>query len=259
MAEGACIRQAMTKRLPRIIGHRGAGILAPENTLAAIAAAASMGLSWVEFDVRLTKDGHCVLIHDETLDRTTNGQGAVADISLEQLHGLDAGAWHSVEFCGEMIPTLEDAIASLAFYGMSANVEIKCHPEIARKTGVRVARQLDRMWPDSLPLPVISCFEADALRGAREAAPRMERAWIVKEIPPDWEDVLEDLGSHALHCAASLISAQDVQDVVHAGVSLRAYVVNSVEATAALFDLGIESVFSDRPDRLLRDWTGSVP
>ncbi|MCP5365168.1 MAG: glycerophosphodiester phosphodiesterase [Hyphomicrobiales bacterium] len=249
----------MTQRLPRIIGHRGAGILAPENTLAAIAAAASMGLSWVEFDVRITKDGHCVLIHDETLDRTTNGQGAIADVSLEQLRGLDAGAWHSAEFSGEMIPTLEDAVESLSFYGMSANVEIKCHPDLARKTGVRVARQLDRIWPESLPLPVISCFEADALRGAREAAPQMERAWLVKEIPPHWRDVLQDLGSNALHCAASLVSAQDVQDAVRSDVSLRAYVVDTVETTASLFALGVESVFSDRPDRLLRDWTGTAP
>lgn len=249
----------MTQRLPRIIGHRGAGILAPENTLAAIAAAASMGLSWVEIDVRMTKDGHCVLIHDETLDRTTNGQGAVEDRTLDDLRGLDAGAWHSVEFCGEMIPTLEDAVASLSFYGMSANVEIKCHPDIARKTGVRVARQLDQIWPESLPLPVISCFEADALSGAREAAPRMERAWIVERIPPNWREVLKDIGSNALHCAACFVSAQDAQDAVGSDVRLRAYVVDTVEATAALFDLGIESVFSDRPDRLLRDWTGTAP
>jgi len=94
--------------LPRIIGHRGVAGHAPENTLASIREAAAMGLMWVEFDVMMTKDGELVLIHDESLDRTTDGDGRVPKTSLAELKERDAGGWFDKRFQNERIPTLKE-------------------------------------------------------------------------------------------------------------------------------------------------------
>ena len=96
--------------LPWVIGHRGASGSAPENTLAAFRKAAALGARWVEFDVRLSADGRCILLHDDTVDRTTDGKGRADRMMLEDLAGLDAGAWFDREFAGETIPTLEETI-----------------------------------------------------------------------------------------------------------------------------------------------------
>src|SRR5690554_2395339 len=103
--------------LPRIIGHRGAAALAPENTLAAIRAADAAGVTWVEIDVRLAADGLAV-IHDALLDRTTNGTGPVSEASLSAIASLDAGAWFGTAFAGERVPTLEVALSEIQRLGL---------------------------------------------------------------------------------------------------------------------------------------------
>src|SRR5579859_520454 len=93
--------------LPAVIGHRGAAASAPENTLAGLRRAHALGASWVEFDVQLSRDARCILLHDDTIDRTTSGRGKAAAMELDALRRVDAGAWFSPEFTGERIPTLE--------------------------------------------------------------------------------------------------------------------------------------------------------
>ena len=115
-------------RLPRVIAHRGLSARAPENTLAAFRAAAGAGVPWVECDVQLTADGHAVLLHDETLDRTTDGTGRLADTPLAGLRGLDAGGWFDAAFAGESIPALSEALDLLAALGLGVNLEIKSGP-----------------------------------------------------------------------------------------------------------------------------------
>src|SRR5258708_11793081 len=104
--------------LPRIIAHRGASAIAPENTLAAFRAAAVSGATWVEFDVSLTKDGRPVVFHDDLLDRTTDGTGLLAETPFEILTHLDAGSWFAPDFSGEMVPTLEEDLVTHAGLAM---------------------------------------------------------------------------------------------------------------------------------------------
>ena len=117
--------------IPTVIGHRGCAALAPENTLAGIRHAAALGVRWVEFDVRLCADGGLVLMHDDTLDRTTSGRGRVRDGDSSDMRRLDAGGWFSADFAGEPVPDLEDAMALLGALDMGANIEIKAAPDLA--------------------------------------------------------------------------------------------------------------------------------
>src|SRR5690606_29353427 len=99
-----------------------------ENTLAGFRKAAALGVRWIEFDVRLSADGECVLLHDDTLDRTTNGRGRADLLSLSELRRLDAGSWFGAEFVGERIPTLDETIRLCSELGLAANVEVKPGP-----------------------------------------------------------------------------------------------------------------------------------
>jgi glycerophosphoryl diester phosphodiesterase len=124
----------VTLKLPRIIGHRGACGYAPENTLESIRTAADLGIKWVELDVKLTKDGVPVIFHDETLDRTTNGHGNVAETFYADLQNLEAGSWYSDGFAGIKIPTLEEAAELLIDLGLGLNLELKPCPGREKET-----------------------------------------------------------------------------------------------------------------------------
>ncbi len=108
--------------LPRVVGHRGAPRLAPENTLASFRAAAATGIKAIEFDVALTFDARPVVIHDTSLERTTNGYGLLAENTLESMSGLDAGSWFDPSFSDEVVPTLEEVIDHLALLGLQADI-----------------------------------------------------------------------------------------------------------------------------------------
>lgn len=237
---------------PPVIGHRGAAGYAPENTLASIRAAAALGIRWVEFDARLTADGEIVLFHDEQLERTTNGVGRVADLSLADLRELDAGAWFGEPFRGARIPTLSEVLALLGTLGMRANVEIKPDAGREQQTGDAVARTLAREWPRELPLPIVSSFKIESLTAARELLPDVPHALIVVDVPPDWRQCLEALGCTALHCADRGLTRDLAGEIRAAGYGLRCYTINDGETAERLFDWGVEAVFSDYPDRILR-------
>src|SRR5690606_3020467 len=121
----------MTDRHPRSAGevqaHRGASTVAPENTIAAFRAARDQGARWVELDVALLADGTPVVIHDVTLDRTTNGKGPLGEMTAADLAGLDAGSWFGAQFAGERLSTLPDVLTALGELGLNVNVEIKQH------------------------------------------------------------------------------------------------------------------------------------
>ncbi len=159
---------------PRLIAHRGGGALAPENTLAGLRTAASLGYRGVEFDVMLSADGTPVLIHDETLERTTDGRGRVADASDAELARLDAGSWHGEQFAGEPLPSFGDAAELCLALGLWANVEIKPSAGREAETGRKVAQAARELWAGAAP-PLLSSFSLEALAAARDAAPELPR------------------------------------------------------------------------------------
>lgn len=238
-------------RVPRIICHRGASGYAPENTLAAMRKAAEMGGRWVEFDAKLTRDNHAILLHDDDLDRTTNGRGKVAQTDWEAIRRLDAGSWFGEAFRGEPVPTLSETVAELARLGLGANVEIKPCPGRDEETGHMVAALLLEEWPDSLPVPLLSSFSAASLAAARRAAPSLPRAYLVSRIRADWRDRVRELDCVAIHTSHRHLTADLVAEVKAAGLAIRVYTVNDRVLGESLFAWGVDGVFTDFADRLL--------
>jgi len=236
--------------LPKVVGHRGAAGHAPENTLAGLRAAHELGIEWVEFDVMLTAEGTPVLFHDETLDRTTDGTGRLADRRWEDLRGLDAGSWFGPAFKGQRVPSLHEALALLGRTGMGANVELKPSEGQDATTGVITAKTLQESWPANLPAPLISSFSEKALGAAADQAPEFPRALLVWEFPADWQARCEALGATGLHASAKHLTEAQARGVLDAGYALRVYTVNDPAQAAGLYAWGVESLFSDYPERL---------
>ena len=236
---------------PKVIGHRGAAGHAPENTLVSLEKAAVLGVRWVEFDTKLSADGVPVVFHDDMLERTTDGHGPIAKRTLMELQALDAGTWFGNDFAGEPVPTLGHAMATLARLGLGANVEIKASPGREAETGRAVGELLKSEWPETLPQPLMSSFDAETLAAAGDAAPEIPRAFLVFKIPRGWLARLQDLGSAALHCQAKHLTKKKAQAVLDGGFQLRVFTVNDAALAEKLFGWGVDAVISDYPDRLV--------
>lgn len=234
--------------LPRVFAHRCGGALAPENTLAGLRMAAAMGCRAVEFDVMLSADGSPWLIHDETLERTTNGAGRLCDTLNGVLIKLDAGSYQHRAFAGEPIPTLEAAAALCLELNLMANVEIKPAAGFEAVTGEVVAKLVPQLWRDA-PLPLVSSFSDKALIAARSAAPLLPLGYLWERPPTDWLSRLNALGAYSLHCACSELDDAVLRTASANGIPVLCYTVNDRQAADALFKRGVAAVFSDRIDK----------
>jgi glycerophosphoryl diester phosphodiesterase len=237
--------------LPRVIGHRGAAAAAPENTLASIAKAKALGAAWIEFDVKLTEDGHAVLFHDDRLERTTDGQGLVAATTLAAIRGLDAGSWFHPSFRAELVPTFEEALALCAELGLGINVEIKPCPGREQETAAATMKSLLELWPRSMPAPLISSFAPACLRVAQETAPALPRGYLAGTLPRRWRALMAEYGCATLHLNHRRIMPWQRASVVAAGIPLVLYTVNNGPAARRCLDAGVTAVFSDHVDRVL--------
>jgi len=237
--------------LPRVIGHRGAAAVAPENTLASLRKAKELGAAWVEFDVKLTRDGAAVLMHDERLRRTTDGQGAVAQLTLAEIQKLDAGAWFGPSFAGERVPTLADALALCGELGLGINVEIKpCPGREAETTRVAVETLLEH-WPENRPAPLISSFAPVCLAVARDLAPAVPRGYLASRLPERWQEQLEAYGCSTLNLNDRQTSDLQRAAVLAAGVPLVLYTVNDPGRARELLEKGVAALFTDRVGEVL--------
>jgi len=235
---------------PRIVAHRGGGLLAPENTLAAIRLARNLGFIGVEFDVKLTEDGIPVLMHDDTLERTTDRSGLVAEISYQEIAKLDAGAWFGNEFSGEPVPSFAAASALCREAGIWANIEIKPNPGQERETGEAVARMTKLLWSNSRPPPLMSSFSALALEAAAVESPELPRALLVVEAPPNWLAQLDRLQCVALHVSHRHMDAALVKAVHDSGRGVLAYTVNDSETALDLLGWGVDALVTDQLDAI---------
>ncbi|KVM97943.1 glycerophosphodiester phosphodiesterase [Burkholderia stagnalis] len=234
---------------PRVVAHRGGGTLAPENTLAALAEGARRGHAMVEFDAKLSADDVTFLLHDDTVDRTSNGQGPAATMRYAELAALDAGAWFDARFAGERMPTLEVAAARCIALGLAANVEIKPCPGRERETGRRVAADAAAHWHGAAVPPLLSSFSFDALQHAREAAPGLPRGMLYEAVPDDWRaQVVDALGCVSLHADHTRLDEPLVRAIKAAGLRILVYTVNDLERARQLVSWGVDAVCTDRID-----------
>ena len=233
---------------PKWIAHRGAGTLAPENTLAAFRKGAEYGYRMFECDAKLSADDVVFLMHDATLHRTTNGQGIGGELSWQQLSQLDAGSWHSRHFSGEPLPTLTNLAQYCIRNRYFLNIEIKPTLGVEFKTGEIVAQQAALLWQHEEVPPLLTSFQVDSLKGAQQAAPHLPRGLLLHQLPEAWLDIAKALGCSAVVCKYALWTTEMVASVHSAGMRCLSYTVNDEWATQHLMALGTDGIITDRVD-----------
>lgn len=234
----------------RIIGHRGAAAVAPENTLASFRAAAALGVRWVEMDVSRLGDGTAVIFHDEELDRCTNGHGLLCNTDLNTLRTLDAGGRFSAAFAGERVPTLPEALTELQRLGLGLNLEIKHEGPGLEQLVAVVLDTLATQWRDDDQL-LISSFNHQALRLCRSMAPHLRRGQLYASIPENWRQELSDIAAYSLHCDYLALDASLTHAIKQAGYHLFCYTVNDPAAAVQHWAWGVDGIFTDDPGRFI--------
>lgn len=240
----------MPLAIPRLIGHRGAKASAPENTLPAIEEAHRQGATWIEFDAKLTKDGVPILMHDETLDRTTSGKGDVAAHTLAEIRALDAGAWFGAAFAGTKVPTLEEAMALMASLGMGFNIEVKPCPGREAETARAACALVDELWPKSLPTPVVSSFKRAALAAAQKDFAHLPRGYLAEELTGDWLGEAKALGCATIHPGWKRLTEAHVRAAKVAGHPVLVWTVNEAPRARELLAWGVDALITDKPGEI---------
>lgn len=237
---------------PRWVAHRGAGKLAPENTLSAFRLGAQYGYRMFECDAKLSRDGVLFLLHDATLERTTNGHGIGSHLSMGEIAQLDAGRWHSRAFAGEPLPTLEALTRWCLDNHYFLNVEIKPTPGQELETGRACGALMQRLWPLNIVQPLFTSFKPASLQGARETAPHIPRGLLVDKLADGTGDadlrVALELGCDVMVLNHALWNAELVAKVHGAGLRCSSYTVNDEWAAQRLIDLGTDGIITDRVD-----------
>jgi glycerophosphoryl diester phosphodiesterase len=234
-------------KIPKIIGHRGAKGFAPENTLTSFRKAKELGARWVEFDVKETQDGALIIMHDDTLERTTNGKGKVASTNFLEIKKLDAGSWFHESFTNEKIPSFEETINLLKELNLGANIEIKPCPNKEEKTAILVAKVLKNLWPKELPRPIVSSFSMESLVAAKKVFPELIIGALFETLPIDWKIIAKSVQASTIHIDHENISNEKILEIINENYPVLAYTVNDTKRANELFKTGVTAIFTDFP------------
>ncbi|MDQ0340870.1 glycerophosphoryl diester phosphodiesterase [Caldalkalibacillus uzonensis] len=230
-----------------IFAHRGAKGTHPENTMIAFQTAEQQGADGIELDVQLSKDGVPVVIHDETVDRTTNGSGWVKDMTYQELQTLDAGSWFDPSFTGQRIPTLNEVLAWVRDTPLLINIELKNgivpYPNLEQIVIDLVHRyQLEKRV-------ILSSFNHYSLVDIHRLAPHLETAILYMEgLYEPWH-YARRIGASALHCYLPAAVPKMIEEAKRAGMPLRPFTVNREEDISSLMQAGCAAIFTDWPER----------
>jgi glycerophosphoryl diester phosphodiesterase len=232
------------------IGHRGAAAYAPENTLASFHRAVELGADGIEFDLHRTRDGRFVVIHDDTVDRTTNGHGKVDPLSFAELRRLDAGSWKGREFAGERIPTFEEVIEAVPervvlFAELKAGSAKSPGIEAALARFIRERNVTDRVR--------VSSFDHRALASLRPLLPELQTGALFTCLPVDLVGLARNARAQAVHPSFHYLTREAVEEAHRAGLAVYAWTANDPDDIDAVRAMGVDGIFSDHPDRLTQD------
>ena len=227
-----------------IIAHRGASAYAPENTLAAFDKALDLGAADVEFDVHFSADGQVVVIHDDTVDRTTNGSGAVAELTLAQLKSLDAGSWFAAQFSEERIPTLMELLERYKDR-LHLHIEVKGRAEHLSEKTIDLVR--DHGWLDSV---TIISFQKERLEEARAYAPEIPAGWLAREVDESMIEQARRLRL-AMICPQAGILDRELADRLHQkGFIVMVWGAGDEDVMRRVVEAGADGMTVDFPDKL---------
>lgn len=244
-----------------LIGHRGAAGIAPENTLCGFTRASELGLNWVEFDVRICGSGEWIVIHDATLERTTNGYGSVARTAYSLLKTLDAGSWFHPHFKNERIPLLSETLEHLARLKMHPNIEIKPFTGDKKQTMKNFLEIVCTAWPKSLPPPLVSSFDVALLKILRSLARDFPLGYLVTQVKPKHLETMRQFNFNSLHTQANamllrsntqqkipllnVMAPLSCADLIASEIPILVYTVNDTDSIQKLLEAGVMAVYSD--------------
>jgi glycerophosphoryl diester phosphodiesterase len=234
----------------RVIAHRGFSGAAPENTLAAVRAAIRIEADMVEIDVTLTADNHVVVIHDETVDRTTNGAGEASNFTLAEIQKLDAGSWFDPAFAGEAVPALDEVLVEVEGR-ILLNVEIKSEA-VARGVVGRVVSAIREHG--MMGQVVVSSFSPDALAEMHAVAPEIRTAVLYNKDVHEGLDAVEivtDLGATVFNIKRQRLTRRVLRRCREHQIPVGVYTVNEPSRMRRLVKKRIDAIFTDHPDRLI--------
>jgi glycerophosphoryl diester phosphodiesterase len=234
-------------KIPRIIGHRGAKGHAPENTLASFRKAKELGATWVEFDVKESEDGVLVIMHDDDLDRTTNGKGPMIKTKWSVAKELDAGSWFHPSFSNERIPTLEETFLLLKELNIGANIEIKPCPGREEQTAIAVSNAIVNKWPNELPPPLVSSFSMESLVAAKKVCPNLIIGALFETLPHDWKKIIVKVQAETIHIDHEIVHENMIKEMNREGYPVLTYTVNDRKRAHDLFNIGVSAIFTDFP------------
>lgn len=233
-------------RLPWVIAHRGASAVAPENTMAAFRRAVEMGAECIETDLHLSRDGRLVIVHDTTLNRTTNGEGLVKNFTFNELRQLDAGAWFSKEFAGERLPAIEELL------DFAGQVDLSLYLEIKGGAGYGVERAVIsalRGRKES-KAAVILCFDPSVLDRIHQLD-RLLMTGLLSE-SGGLEMVKEGVrvGARQIGPRGDCVTPELVGDAHRRGLKVISWTINEAAQMRALAAIGVDGIITNHPDRL---------
>jgi len=233
-------------RAPWIIAHRGASGHAPENTFAAFERAVQLGAGFIETDLQLTRDARFVAIHDPSLERTTNGRGAVRDHTLAQLRELDAGKWFDRQFMDQRIPTLDEILEFAREQDVVFYLEIKYDSA----WGMHHALVGALGKPENAARTIVISFDPATLAAVRRLEPAIMIGLLVEHATDDPVKVALEVGARQLCPQADLITRELVERAHRSDLHVVAWTINDAEKMRAAMDAGVDGIMTDLPDRL---------
>ncbi|WP_017379452.1 glycerophosphodiester phosphodiesterase [Paenisporosarcina sp. TG-14] len=232
----------------KIYAHRGSSGTHPENTLAAFKEAARLEIFGVELDVHLTQDDKLVVIHDESINRTSNGKGFVRDLTLSELRAYDFGNWFGDDFKGESIPTLEEVLKIFQNTAHHLNIELKSDIFEYEGMGDKVLHLVEKMGLAERVL--ISSFDHEAVRNFKKSAPLIEVALVTMDVLVDAYDYARFIPADALHISYPAALRKMTKEAMLKGAIIRVFTVNEVLDVQALQQIGVHAIFTDFPEKM---------
>ncbi len=231
----------------QIIAHRGASAIAPENTMAAFEAAILLGADGIELDVHQTKDGVLVVMHDETVDRTTQGRGRIIDMTYDEIAILDAGYQHSSAYIGEKVPKLSDVLERLQTTNLLLNIELKTdqiHYEGIEASALTLVKAIG-MFEKT----IFSSFYHPSLKVLQGIDAHVQIAMLCPLHHPVPAKEAKAFGAQAIHPDARLMLNRSYsEEAKREGILLRPYTVDEPHHIQALYALHVDAVITNKPD-----------
>ena len=237
-----------------IIGHRGAMGYAPENTMASFEEAVRRGADWIELDVQLSKDGEVVVIHDTAVDRTTNGEGLVRDLTWKKIKTLDAGAWHSPEYAHQYVPSLTEVMTRFRNRHTSRHaplgliIELKTVKGMGGSLADAVVALIQR--EEFADRVIVISFDDVALQEVHTASKTLPIGLLYSDEKEDRSEQAKSIGAHAIFPRKTCVTARGVSVAHKAGLAIGAWTPNTKNELKRMLACGVDAIATNFPDRL---------